>query len=118
IELIGGSIDLASTKGRGTTFTVKIPLTLAIIPALIVAAGGQRFAIPQLAVAELVRAGSAGHSRIERLKGAEVLRLRNSLLPVVRLSDILKLDGARHTEERAGGAFVVVARVGAHCFGI
>jgi two-component system chemotaxis sensor kinase CheA len=73
IERIGGSIDLRSVAGQGTSFTIKIPLTLAIVSALIVEAGGERFALPQIGVAELVRAGrsrgedNAGEPRIERI---------------------------------------------------
>ena len=59
MEQIGGTVDLKSVLGVGTTFTIKIPLTLAIVSALIVEAGGERFAIPQLSVLELVRAAQA-----------------------------------------------------------
>ena len=62
--------ELASERGRGTTFTIKIPLTLAIVSVLIVGAGGQRFAIPQLGVAELVRAGEGAEHRVEIVDGA------------------------------------------------
>ncbi len=86
IETIGGVIDIATRPGLGTTFTVKIPLTLAIVAALIVRAGESRFALPQVAVLELVRVGADEGSRIERINGAPVLRLRDSLLPVVPLS--------------------------------
>ena len=89
IEQIGGTVDLKSVSGVGTTFTIKIPLTLAIVSALIVEAGGERFAIPQLAVLELVRAGNSGEHRIEHIKDAPVLRLRNKLLPLVRLKEVL-----------------------------
>src|SRR5213079_2823313 len=75
IDQIGGTIDVKSVSGRGTTFTIKIPLTLAIISALIVEAGGDRFAIPQLAVLELVRVRGNSEHRIERIKDAPVLRL-------------------------------------------
>ena len=80
IEQIGGTVDLKSAPGAGTTFIIKIPLTLAIVSALIVEVGGERFAIPQLSVLELVRAGGAGEHRIERIKDTPVLRLRNTLV--------------------------------------
>ena len=70
IDQIGGTIDVKSVLGRGTSFTIKIPLTLAIVSALIVEAGGDRFAIPQLAVVELVRVRSNSEHRIERIKDA------------------------------------------------
>ncbi|HHB83307.1 MAG TPA: chemotaxis protein CheA, partial [Devosia sp.] len=92
IELIGGTIDLNSVEGKGTSVKIKIPLTLAIISALIVEVCGERFAIPQLAVTELVRASTTGENRIEKIKDAEVLRLRDNLLPLVRLSELLKMD--------------------------
>ncbi len=116
IELIGGSIDLKSAEGKGTTVTIKIPLTLAIIAALIIEAGGERFAIPQLAVTELVRAHPSGHNRIEKLKGAEVLRLRNTLLPVVRLADLLGMPP--NAERKSDSTFVVVAQIGPQSFGV
>ncbi|MFT8245872.1 chemotaxis protein CheW [Roseomonas sp. BN140053] len=116
VEKIGGTIDVESREGHGTTFTIKIPLTLAIVAALIVEAGGERFAIPQIGVVELVRCGDAaeGSVRIERIKGAPVLRLRDRLLPLVSLSRLLRLDDA--AEEERG--FVVVTQVGPNVFGI
>ncbi|HWS06582.1 MAG TPA: hybrid sensor histidine kinase/response regulator [Xanthobacteraceae bacterium] len=113
IEQIGGTVDLKSASGAGTTFTIKIPLTLAIVSALIVEAGGERFAIPQLAVLELVRAGNNGEHRIEHIKDAPVLRLRNKLLPLVRLKEVFRL-GACDNEN----GFVVVTQVGSQVFGI
>ncbi len=82
IEQIGGTVELKSAAGAGTSFIIKIPLTLAIVSALIVEAAGERFAIPQLSVLELVRAGGTGEHRIERIKDTPVLRLRNQLLPL------------------------------------
>jgi len=117
IERIGGTIELRSKEGRGTTFTIKIPLTLAIVSALIVQAGGERFAIPQIGVVELVRVGDEheGSTRIEMIKDAPVLRLRDRLLPLVSLSSLLRLR-----EAPVGGlkGYVVVMQVGANVFGI
>jgi len=92
IEKIGGTIELSSVEGRGTKFVIKIPLTLAIVSALILECAGERFAIPQLSVVELVRASSRSEHTIERINGTPVLRLRNRLLPLVSLRDLLKLD--------------------------
>jgi two-component system chemotaxis sensor kinase CheA len=113
MEEIGGTVDLKSTPGAGTTFTIKIPLTLAIVSALIVEAGGERFAIPQLAVLELVRALAGGEHRIERIKDTPVLRLRNKLLPLVQLKEVLRLGGGDNDD-----GFVVVTQVGSQVFGI
>jgi two-component system chemotaxis sensor kinase CheA len=113
IETIGGVIDIATRPGRGTTFTIKIPLTLAIVAALIVRAGAHRFALPQVAVLELVRVGSGQAQDIERINGAPVLRLRDSLLPVVPLSGILGMGAAP-----AADGFLVVAQVGRQRFGL
>ena len=92
IEKIGGTVDLFSEEGKGSTFTIKIPLTLAIVSALIVASSGERFAIPQLAVKELVMTNEKSENRIETIKGAPVFRLRDHLLPLVPLSELLKLS--------------------------
>lgn len=92
IELIGGSIDLRTAAGKGSTFTIKIPLTLAIVSALIVESAGERFAIPQLAVVELVRAKADSEHRIEHINKTPVLRLRNHLLPLVFMDDLLQLE--------------------------
>ena len=112
IEQIGGTVDLKSAPGAGTTFTIKIPLTLAIVSALIVAAGGERFAVPQLAVLELVRVGAGRDHRVERIKDTPVLRLRNKLLPLVHLKEVLRLG-----ENAADDGFVVVMQVGSQIFG-
>jgi two-component system chemotaxis sensor kinase CheA len=115
IDQIGGTIDVQSAQGKGLNFTIKIPLTLAIISALIVESGGERYAIPQLSVLELVRVHGKSEHRIERIKDAAVLRLRNKLLPLVRMSSLLKLDGDRAIPDRG---FIVVLRVGAQTFGV
>jgi two-component system, chemotaxis family, sensor kinase CheA len=112
IEQIGGTVDLKSVAGAGATFTIKIPLTLAIVSALIVEAGGERFAMPQLAVLELVRASTSGEHRIERIKDTPVLRLRNKLLPLIYLNESLRLG-----ESRGDEGFVVIMQVGSQVFG-
>jgi len=90
IERLGGTVDIETRPGQGTTISVKLPLTLAIIPSLIVRCGEERYAMPQVSINELVRI-SAGEiaTRIERVKDAEVMRLRGNLLPLVRLSTAL-----------------------------
>ncbi|HWQ10026.1 MAG TPA: chemotaxis protein CheW, partial [Holophaga sp.] len=92
-EKLGGHVELETQVGIGTTVLLRLPLTLAIIPSMIVGVGEQRFAIPQVNVVEFVwvRASDV-RKRIERVHGAEVLRLRDQLLPLVRLADILGLD--------------------------
>src|SRR3954452_22928957 len=115
IDQIGGTIDVRSVPGRGTSFHIKIPLTLAIVAALIVEAGGDRFAIPQLAVVKLVRVRSNSEHRIERIKDAAVLRLRDKLLPLVHLATLLKIgDGDSRVED----GFIVVMQVGSQLFGV
>jgi two-component system chemotaxis sensor kinase CheA len=101
IELIGGTIEIRSEQGRGTVFTIKIPLTLAIVAALIVSARDQRFAIPQVAVLELVRVKPGSDHTIERINGTPVLRLRDRLLPIVPISKVLGLPGAEAEATRA-----------------
>ncbi|MFB6465185.1 chemotaxis protein CheA, partial [Bradyrhizobium tunisiense] len=88
IDQIGGTIDIKSVAGEGSSVTIKIPLTLAIVSALIVEAAGDRFAIPQLSVVELVRARANSEHRIERIKDTAVLRLRNKLLPLIHLKKL------------------------------
>ena len=148
IEQIGGTIELTSKHGQGSKFTVKIPLTLAIVSALIVQCSGERFAIPQLSVVELVRAKGGSENTIERIKNTPVLRLRDRLLPLVNLRELLRLDerragatanggsgladrggaGSGQGEEAGDGVgnggdaetdgFIVVSQVGTYSFGI
>jgi two-component system chemotaxis sensor kinase CheA len=116
IEKIGGAIELTSVAGRGSTFTIKIPLTLAIVPALIVKCAGERFAIPQISVLELVRVSGRSENAIEMINNAPVLRLRDRLLPLTSLQELLKLEG--ETEDPVNEAFIVVTQVGTYTFGI
>jgi two-component system chemotaxis sensor kinase CheA len=116
IDQIGGTIEVKSVVGAGSSVTIKIPLTLAIVSALIVEAGGDRFAIPQLAVVELVRARANSEHRIERIKDTPVLRLRNKLLPLMHLQKLLKIDNGAAADPENG--FIVVTQVGSQTFGI
>lgn len=125
VERIGGTIDMQSVSGRGMALTIKIPLTLAIISALIVETLGERFALPQTAVVELVRTcdtdpsqtGSAAGATIEQINGTPVLRLRNRLLPLIRLSDLLHLND-QPKPPPSGRCTVVVATMGSSPLGI
>ncbi len=96
IEAIGGTIEIESTPGTGTTCRLRIPLTLAIVSSLTIECGGERYAVPQVNLAELVAldAGQAAE-QVERVGTAEVYRLRGMLLPVVRLADVLGVDPVR-----------------------
>ncbi len=121
IEKIGGIIEFRSAFGAGSTFTIKIPLTLAIISSLIVECGTEKFALPQISVNEVVRISERSEHRIEALKGAPILRLRNRLLPLVNLSELLDLEDngqrwspARNTYE----GYVVVCDNGSHAMGV
>ncbi|MBK7948054.1 MAG: chemotaxis protein CheW [Deltaproteobacteria bacterium] len=92
IEKIGGTVDIQSAKGEGTTLRIKIPLTLAIIPTLLVTVDGCRFAIPQVSLIELVRLeGERARDAIEEVHGTPVYRLRGELLPLVDLRGELGL---------------------------
>jgi two-component system chemotaxis sensor kinase CheA len=120
IERIGGAIELTSTLGRGTCFTIKIPLTLAIVSALIVKACGELFAIPQISVMELVRVGQAGGTgglAIEHIGPTAILRLRDRLLPLVSLGALLHMETAVGAGA-AAAATVVVTAVGSGLLGI
>ncbi len=117
IERINGTIDLHSKLGRGSQFLIKIPLTLAIVSALIVGTAGERFAIPQICVVEIVLPGAQPDMVLETIDGAQVLRLRDRLLPLVSMSRILRLDG---DGQGAGIAekIVVVVSVGTRRLGL
>lgn len=92
IEKIGGSVDIVSNIGEGTTFKLKIPLTLAIVPALVIQDKNETFAIPQINLVELVRLeGDESKKQLEQLHDSEFFRLRGNLIPIFRLSESLKI---------------------------
>ncbi len=106
LERVNGLIDIKSSPGEGTVIRLEIPLTLAILPALVVGTGGQMFAIPQASVVELVRLDGVEGAGVEMVHGAPVYRLRGRLLPLVVLRQELGLepDG----DERTAGSIVVL----------
>ena len=120
VEKIGGTVDVQSTPGRGTTVRVKIPLTLAIIPALVVTCGGDRYAIPQVSLLELVRLEADEVAKgIELVHGAPIYRLRGRLLPLVYLNQELKLAAdARPAKEQDGAVNIVVLQADERQFGL
>lgn len=120
IEKIGGTVDVQSTTGAGTTIKIKIPLTLAIIPALVVTSGGDRYAIPQISLLELVRLeGGEAAKGIETIHGAPVYRLRGNLLPLVYLNQELGLDPAKDgAPAKRDVANIVVLQADDHQFGL
>jgi two-component system chemotaxis sensor kinase CheA len=117
IEKIGGTVDLQSQPGLGTTLKIKIPLTLAIIPALIVTSGGDRFAIPQVSLLELVRLeGEQALKQIEFIHGAPIYRLRGQLLPLAYLNRELKINETSAADSAAVN--IVVVQADGHPFGL
>jgi two-component system chemotaxis sensor kinase CheA len=99
IEKIGGVVDVFSRPGEGTTVKLKIPLTLAIIPGLLITSGGERFVIPQVSLLELIRLeGDSRDKHIEHVHGTPVYRRRGSLLPIAYLNQVLGLKPAEHAE--------------------
>lgn len=100
LDQLGGQVDIISEIGLGTTISIKLPLTLAIIPCQIIMAGGERYAIPQVNLEELLRIPAAQvKDRVERVGTAEVVRLRGNLLPLIRLSDVLDIKRSYYDKD-------------------
>jgi two-component system, chemotaxis family, sensor kinase CheA len=117
IEDIGGSISLASRAGHGAKILLRIPLTLAIVPALIIDAGQDRFALPQHSVEEIVEIDRSGDDRLAELQGAQILRLGDDIVPTVELRR-LTLGASNPAAERADVRLALRIRAGARSFAI
>lgn len=116
IEKIGGNIEVFSKKGEGSTFTITIPLTLAIVSALIVGAGDERYAVPQLSILELVRISKDSELSIEYVNKNPVLRLRNKLLQLVFLDETFSHKSDDKNED--DDIYILIVNVGSYQFGI
>jgi len=93
LDKLGGKVEIDSVPGKGTNITIRLPLTLAIIPSLLLSVNGERFAIPQVHVSELIHISAEQiQKRIEVVGNSEVLMLRGALIPLVRLSDVLGIE--------------------------
>lgn len=115
VEHIGGTVDVSSRPGRGTTIRIRIPLTLAIIPGLVVSSGHDRFVIPQAGLLELIRLESdSPEKRIEHVNGTPVYRRRGRLLPISYLNSVL----GRPATDRSDGAGIVVLQAEDQQFGL
>ena len=119
IDEIGGTVEVVSILGKGTTVRIKIPLTLAIIPALIVTSAGDKYAIPQVSLVELVRLdGEEAMQGIEDLHGSPVYRLRGELLPLLFLDEQLGKPGVDEEQAEEACRNIVVVRAGDELFGL
>jgi len=120
VEKIGGTVDVQSAAGKGTTVHMKIPLTLAIIPALIVTTAGDRYAVPQVNLLELVRLdGEQCRTALEHVDGAPVYRLRGRLLPLMYLRKELREEAVGEAKKDVReGVNIVVLRADDRQFGL
>ncbi|SCX43980.1 two-component system, chemotaxis family, sensor kinase CheA [Klenkia marina] len=115
IEAIGGTIEIESEPGRGTCTRLRIPLTLAIVPALTIECAGDRYAIPQVSLQELVSLDAEkAATAVEEIGGAQVYRLRGELLPLVQLADVFGTSSERHD----GHVVIAVLRSEGRRFGL
>jgi len=115
IEAIGGTIEVESVLGRGTTCRLRIPLTLAIVPALTVECSGDRYAIPQVSLLELVALDAdRAAAEVEDVNGAPVYRLRGDLLPLVNLAEVLHVE----SERSDGHVLIAVLQAEGRRFGL
>ncbi|MCX7422176.1 MAG: chemotaxis protein CheA [Planctomycetia bacterium] len=118
IEAVGGTIEIETQKDVGTTFRLTVPLTLAIIPALIVACDGQRFAIPQTNVMEMLSMRKSSGLRIEQFHNSPVLRLRGEVLPVVYLAEQLKMSSSKPPLDAPSSVNLMILKTGTRQFAL
>jgi two-component system chemotaxis sensor kinase CheA len=117
VERIGGSVEMVSRPGRGSVIRIRVPLTLVIVPALIVASGPERYAVPQSSLSELVRIGPERLSQmVVDLQGTTVLRLRGAILPLVDLARVLRSGTAAGAAD--GALSAVVLTIQGRTFGL
>ncbi len=101
LDQLGGTIEIDSVVGKGTSISIKLPLTLAIIPCQIIRTGDERYAIPQVNLEELLRIPAAQiKERVERVGDAEVVRLRGTLLPLIRMADVLGIERTYYDQNK------------------
>lgn len=118
IEKISGMIECKSILGRGTSFIIKIPLTLAIMSVLLVKCRNARFGIPQISVLEMIKVQENSEHEIEMIHGHGVLRLRNELIPLIFLSEVLKMNSPEDEKKEGLDSFCVICEVGNVQFGV
>ncbi|MEQ1565094.1 MAG: chemotaxis protein CheA [Myxococcota bacterium] len=115
IVAVGGTVDITTEAGAGTSLRIRVPLTLAILPALLVWVAGQQFAIPQINVVQLLRFDESSSQSVESVHGARVFRHRDDLLPLLLLAEELRLAGHRGAE---GQTEILVLQAGDRRFGL
>jgi two-component system chemotaxis sensor kinase CheA len=119
LDKLGGQVEIASEVGKGTTISIKLPLTLAIIPCQIITTSNERYAIPQVNLEELLRIpANQVKNRVEKVGNAEVVRLRGNLLPLIRLSDVIEAErsywDSEEDEQKADRRESIADRRGKH----
>jgi two-component system chemotaxis sensor kinase CheA len=118
IEQLGGTIDVRSTFGKGSLFVIKIPLTLTIIPSIIVSVAGHHFAVPQVNVIELVRMGLLSIHSVEHINRVPMLRLREALLPLIYLDELLQLVPQKSQRTMEKNHCIIIIKIGNIHFGM
>lgn len=118
ISRIGGSVSVHSSAGRGTTIRLVLPLTLAIIQSLIVEAGGYVFAMPQANIREIVQVRPDSAQRVQHIHGADVIRLRNRLIPIIYLTDVVQMKNVPPEKSIGDSPIIILIRISGVTFGV